>query len=552
MAGRARTPAVLLGLLAVFAAHFAGVRSTNFGGADEWLYVELASRGVLSLPTHNRPLTLIWAALPSSLWPHHLAAYHLANAAYLFLSGVFLYLVLRRLLPAWPRLAFLAAAFAPTWAPNDYLRLDSVLITGYSGFGFGTVFALFLFFESYFRRSGVLLAASLLVAAAMSRGVEAVLPLLCSAPVLLFAALPRRPRRFWVFGGLWALMAAASLALAAVPLLTPGADSYQAGALGLDPHPLRVGARLLDQYRLHLLPLLDSRAASPHRPEVAAAAAAFLLAYALAARLGFGGAPEPEARGTSLRALGLLVLGLALAALGYGVILLSPAVRDAARMQLLSSPGMALALAALVILATRLAPPASRHAVAIALGGFVVAVGTGRTLAMQEEWDGWRSAYPAQHRALSGIVAQAPGLRPHTLVLLLDEAGAFRFAFTFRHAIEYLYGGRATGYVPGAHPYLYPAGFVPDGFLCEPWPAIRGPWGARPTLHGAGEIVVFRASASGNVSLEESWPEGLPPLPDPAAYLPRDRILRAGPRPPAQAILGAAGAQEPGRTRGTR
>ena len=49
-----------------------------------------------------------------------------------------------------------------------------------------------------------------------------------------------------------------------------------------------------------------------------------------------------------------------------------------------------------------------------------MAVGTGRTVALQGEWDSFRSVFAEQHRTLSDLVRRAPGFAPGTLVVLLD------------------------------------------------------------------------------------------------------------------------------------
>src|SRR6185295_15786174 len=51
----------LLDFLAIFGAHYAFVRPTNFGGMDEWLYIDLGSRGIQGIPYANRPLVLMWS-----------------------------------------------------------------------------------------------------------------------------------------------------------------------------------------------------------------------------------------------------------------------------------------------------------------------------------------------------------------------------------------------------------------------------------------------------------------------------------------------------------
>ena len=150
------TLVALAGIVVVFASQFAWVRPTNFGGMDEWLYVSLASRGVLDIPYANRPFVLVWTRPAALLWPHSLWSFYLVHATYLSLSAGLLFLLVRRLSPPRALLGFLAAVFCATWAPLDHLRLDTVLVTGYSGFTFATLLALVLFTESWARARPVL------------------------------------------------------------------------------------------------------------------------------------------------------------------------------------------------------------------------------------------------------------------------------------------------------------------------------------------------------------------------------------------------------------
>ena len=110
---------------------------------------------------------------------------------------------------------------------------------------------------------------------------------------------------------------------------------------------------------------------------------------------------------------------------------------------------MAVALASVVVGIGAIVPRAASEATALALAAWIVAVGTGRTVAMQQTWDR-ESAYPAQMSMLRGLVAAAPDLRPGTMVLLLDDGKAWRATFGFHHAIRYLYEGEPP-VASGAH-----------------------------------------------------------------------------------------------------
>jgi hypothetical protein len=121
--------------------------------------------------------------------------------------------------------------------------------------------------------------------------------------------------------------------------------------------------------------------------------------------------------------------------------------------------------------------------------------------------------------------------------VLIDETGAWPATLTFRHAVEYLYPGQASGLVWGAEDFLYPAHFRPQGVFCVPWPILWRPWKTGPSLHRYDEVVVVGLSAGRKLTLFEHWPGALPPLPSGATYEPRSRIESSGSLLPERAIL---------------
>jgi len=534
--GRAAAGVALVALLAVFWSQFAWVRCTNFGGTDEWLYISLASRRVLEIPYANRPFVLLWTLPAPWLWPHDLRAYYLVHTTYLCLSGWLLYLLLRRLDPARPLLAFLAAAICLTWAPLDFLRLDTVLLTGYSGFTFATMLTLFVFVLSWVKNRPALLALAGLLGLVAARGFEGVLPLLIAAPLLLCWVGATRSRRLLVWVAAWEAVMALAVALVVVPFFRPeGPGSYQGSALKLDPDPVHAAGRLLRQFGYHLGPLVTSPIRELATVAVPLAVAAFLGAFVLlAARDGTEMEDSPARRPLAW----LAALGLLLAGLGYAVFVFSPSILAAARTQFLSAPGIGLFLAALACLLATFLPTAWRKPALALMGAWVVAVGTARTVAMQREWDETRSAYPRQRRALVDLTSRLPDATPHTLIVLLDDSGAWPATFTFRHAVDYLYDGRAEGYVWKAIDFLYPAYFLPAGVFYDPWPVIRQPWRVAPSLYRYDEIVVVYASEDGALRVLPEWPaQVLPPLPAGARYAPEARVLRGSAVPASRAIL---------------
>jgi hypothetical protein len=513
--------AVGLAILALTLAQFTWVHATNFGGFDEWLIFALSSKGVVSLPHANRPLNLIWTVPGWWLCPGGILGFQILHVVYVALSGVTVFCLVRRLLPGDHLLAHLAGAFAACWAPSDMGRLSPVQMSMYSGFTLSSLLAVLLLVESWRRGSRVLLAPSVVLAWATVRGYEATLP------VLLVAGLAVRhghggakaSRALWAASWTGGLLVAAAAAIA--PLLTGSSEPTYQGEVwgGVDLHLGRVLGRLARQYSLHLAPAL-----APGMGEIRSAAAALCGAvFLLGAWPSLGRRGEGEgASGARLAAVA--AAGLALAALGYGTVVLSAADVGATRMQFLSGPGIALFLAAAVRRLAGVAPARWRSGLTILLATWIAAVAGGRTLAMQRAWDAI-SAYPAQRATLAQLVTLAPDLEPGTLVVLVDESRSWPTTFSFRHAVELLYAGRATGCVWGAWDVLYPTAFTAAGVTTVPWPSLQRGWGERPSLHPSSSLVVVSLDSRRRLSLAESWPPALPAASGGAAYAPARRIL---------------------------
>ena len=512
---------------------FLWVKPTNFRGYDEWLIVSLLSRGIVSFPYANRPLNLLWALPAWALAPDRLWGFLVVHAAWLTLSGVLVFLLVRRVAPGNLVLAFLAGAFTAVWAPSDPTRLASVQMIVYSGCTFGTLLSAWLLVEAWSRRRPEMALLAGTVGAATVLSVEAALPLLAMAPLLL------RPgdrvgdwRRWGRWALAWLALVTAGTARALVPLL--GATerlAYQTDILTLDLSPGHVLRRTIGQLRHHLLPLVDSPIG-----ELAVAAVPLVVALFLAGWWLFSRMDEarsiPSAAGLALAGLA----GLGWAILAYAPFLLDLRTRGPVRTQFFSAPGIGLLLAASVLLIATPLPVRARPAATALLGAWVVAVGTGRTLALQRAWDA-ESAYPAQRETLLQIAAATPDLAPGTLVVLLQGQKVWPYDFSFRHAVDYLYEGRARGHATGAEPLLYETRFEGDGVVSEPAPVLRDPWREVPIRYLYEDVVVFAEDARGRVFLLDEWPPELPPLPPDAAYSPRARLR--GSTPPSRLSIRA-------------
>lgn len=529
---RRATLAALAGITALFVAQFAWVSATNFSGYDEWLFVSLSTRRIISYPYENRPLVYLWHLPPALLWPHSLNAYYAAHGLYLVLIGWLSFALARRLVPWSVPLSFMAGAFAATWAPADHARLNTLALTSYSGHTLGTLLAVVLFVESWVRRSAPLLVVGMLAAFVSARGTEVAVPLLVGAPLLL-RFLPRGDsRRMWRWILAWECVALVAGALALWPVVFPSATESRQHALGLDVRPAAVAERLLRQFAFHLLPLVNVRLRELAHPAVPLTAAICWLFFRLVAV-----SSSPIGGGEHRRPLAELVaLGLVLAALGYSAFSLTGSLALPVRTQFFSGPGIALALAAGVFLALTYVPSRWRQVAGGALMVWVVSVAMGRTLAMQRDWLAW-GTFPVQRAVLGQLTELAPDLKPNTLVLLLDDSLPFKATYTFRHAVSYLYQGRAVGVAWGASDFLYPSRFGDDGVSTAPMPVIRGPWRSPPTFHRYDELVIVRIGPDGRLAVLDQWPQDRLPLPPGARYEPRARILRGERPPPERGIL---------------
>jgi hypothetical protein len=527
-----RCAVLLLGLLALFASQFAVVKPTNFGGADEWLFLWLGAHGILGSPYANRPLNFLFTTPGALVTPYGFAGYYWLYVSYLVLAGWLVFALVRCVAPGAPLVALVAAAVALVWAPSDMARLTGVQMTINAGFAMATLAIAFALALSWRLRSRLLLAAASVAAGLLVLGYEGVAPLLAAAPLLV---LPRGsgepgPRPLWT-AAFWGALAA-GIVHALVPVLSHGTGAwYQAALVEPDFHPLRVAARLLNLYRLHLQPAFDTPLGHLRHPAVAASA---LLALALVLwHERAHASPSPPWRAL----VRLALVGIVASGLGYLPFALARNVEPDARTEFLATPGMGLFLAS-VFCALALAVPRPGRAWLVGLlVAWLAAVGTARTVAMQARWDAI-GAYPEQIRTLQAITRLAPRLLPHTLVLLIDETRAFRQQFTFRHAVEYLYPGEATAVVYPATTLLYPTRLDASGVTTEPWPVLRGPWGVGVTHHGWPEVTAFRRRPDGEIELIEG--ASFSAVARGQGYCGACRVRAEGPLPPQRAVLDEA------------
>ncbi len=518
MTGSGLRRGLLLGaaLSALLVTQMVWVRPTNFAGYDEWLVLSLVERGILAVPHANRPLGLL-PAVPTALFPHSFGAYFVLGGIYALLSAVLTALLVTRLVPNASTLAFLAGVLVILWGPSDAMRLAAVQTTLYHGISFATMLGLFLLVESWERASAVLLATAAAVALACVRTYEATLPLLLGAPVLLVVVAGRRTPRLWAWMFAWELVAILGLGLA---FLGPDESRIYQSGLTADLAPANVVRRLLNLYWHHSAPLWTPRWTEFAAPAVLCTTLVFAVLYAFWTR----GTPEWPTQSSERRSCAALAsLGFAGAGLGHLAFAVTPSVGAPLRTEFLAGPGMSLLLAATATLVASTLPPAWRRSGLGALAAWVVAVGAARTAAMQADWDRL-SAYSNQRRVLLRLIERVPDVAPHTLIVMLDDEKVWRSVGGFRFAIEYLYEGRASGFVPGVMGYNTSTTFAPDGVVSKLVPEVSGAWGGDDGRYGYDEIVVTRLDPSGELALLTAWPSSLSPLPEGSHYSPLHRI----------------------------
>ena len=532
--GAGRWTVAWLLLLSAFAAQYALVRPTNFGGFDEWLFLWLSERGILGSPYSNRPLNFLWT-VPGALVRESFLGFHVLHGAYLALGGLLAGLIARRVLPAASAAALLAGLVTACWAPWDRARLSSVQMTVNSGSACSALLAALLLVLAWERGSRRWALAAAALAFATARGYEGVLGVLALGPLLL-ACIGPWDGRLARLSLPWAAAVLAALGLALAPLATgAAAATYQIQVLGLDLEPAAVAGRVLRRFAEHLGPLVTTRpsAGDGWLPWLSAALALAGALVAPGARR--SGAVSTPATPGARRELAGAALGAAYAAAGYAPFVLSPSLDAPHRAQLHGAFGIGLLLASLASLAARGLAPVMRATLLALACAFVAWAGAARSAALQRDWDLERTG-PLQISSLRSLVGLAPRLAPHTLVVALDDSGAWRSSFGFHYALLHVYGGDAAGAVPGRSDLLQRTLATPSGLSSEPLEAVRGAWRIAPDSHAYSETLVVRIGREGDASLVAAWPRELSPFDPGGTYAPLQR-LRPGPPARGAAIL---------------
>jgi hypothetical protein len=302
--------------------------------------------------------------------------------------------------------------------------------------------------------------------------------------VLVLALGERRRLSAGVVLGVWTAALTVLAAAVTLPLVRSAAGSYQLSALRLSLEPGGVLTRLVQQAAWHLGPL----AAAPPLWSGRLVVAAATLALALVASPSGEGIPRRR-----LARLALTDLGLKVAA--WSPLLLTPAPARRPRCRASRRPASVSCSPR-----QRSSPARSSRAGAAALtlvlSCGVVALGTARTLALQREWDGRSASRPAAPpRAAGG--ARAGHARGRSSCSW--TGGHLPATFTFRHAVSYLYGGRAAASSTAGT--TFSARFEDEGITGLPG---RPCGGRRENLYGYSALVVVRES--GRADAEGAWP----------------------------------------------
>jgi hypothetical protein len=522
-------------MVAVVAAIHSLMGRRNFTGWDEWLILDLTSRGLISNPHASRPLALLWLLPGPWLSPASpFDGFHWLHCAYTSGIGLATVVIARRLLGG-ILLPWCAGVLAAVWAPTDPNRLATILTSAHVSFACAAVAATALLAESWCRQSRWLLGAATLVAFAAIRSYEPAAVLLVGAPLLLLALpRPEKARRLE-----WLAVFGSGLAVGALLALIPPAgiargQLYQ-DAASFDLRPLHVATRLVAQLRSLLQPAFNVPPLTGATLAVWLAPILVLLAGALVARseLALGRPP----RSTPIPRVALVASAWTL--LGLAPFSLSAVFEPGVRAQFLSAPGVGLGLAVAVGSLAGLLRPRLRAALVLLATAWLVFVAAEWTAAMQAEWSK-RSLWPRQRSLLGQLAAAVPDVRPGTLFILIDQSQAFESTFAFRHAVHYLYEGRAAGWVVSSRDLdlFYPTRLAEDGVHADVWPAHQRAWDESPRVYAYHETVVVWVEPRGTLWLLGTWPAtALPALPPGARYAPRERLLGGAPSRTAQRLL---------------
>jgi hypothetical protein len=445
----------LVALLAVTAAVWGpfGLRAT--GLIEEWTFYQAFDRGqslvwpdvIAGSGQPNRPFVLLAYGLSYWLTPDSFVGLNVVSVLLFVGKGLLLYVVVRRLVPDLPGVAFFSAVLLVVH-PADTGHFIPRLLS-YHAAVFFYLLAVYCLLR-YRERSGWVRLLAMWSALALSLGTyEVAHPLVLLSPLLLAWADGGFTRRVARVTALWYLVPLLHGLWTLAVVLQP--TSYQRHVLGLR----HAGAHAVGSYLYHF-GRAYARVFVTGWQDAAQAlvSSSWFATVGLAIGLGAAGivgvlgwvqlreaGPVPDSR----RLAGVLLAGIVIVGAGFVPFLPLPhhrALTD--RVFLFSSIGGAVAASALLCLATRRVP-GGKLAFAGAASALVGLASVGALHQQQQI----RLASVAAQRILAGVATAMPAVTPGTVVLVLDPAGRFAGLFDvfalsgtsghFADAVRFLY-----------------------------------------------------------------------------------------------------------------
>jgi hypothetical protein len=443
--------------------------------------------------------------------------------------GLLVFLLVRRLVPGGPLVAYVTGALVLVHASDNALQWAGQM--NQFGFIFWMLLASFVAsraLDATRPRTATVLALLATALVHMSLwSYESQLPLLVLIPPLLLAVQKPSRARALLVAVPWYGILLVYLALTSIGYQTGQAGGYQQAVMRQD---WSASALLSDWwFNIHASVSVWEWLRGPARPAdvwfAVAAMAVFVAGGALAWR-SLRRAPSSD-RHPSPSPRTLLIMAAAGALLlvaSFPVYLLLDSARSLWRTQFLSGIGSAILLTAAIALAARALPRRAAVPALLVLGAVVVGTGSAAALQLGREHRlGWE-----RHRAvIRAILAVAPSVEPGTYVVLLNvprAADPFGDVMWLEMALRLVYPGRkvSAGYylddgtpAVGQHMALALGTWIWDGTRVLP---DVGEVGLDKTL-------ILSLESDGRVSVVDQLPDRLCMTGcDPTAYHPHARI----------------------------
>jgi len=453
--------------------------------------------------------------------------FQIVYAALWWARGLLVFLVVRRVLPAYDAFAFLAGAMVLVHSSDGATEwVGQMPQWSYMFWMLAAVYLLIRGIEETGARRIVFLALAILCEHFTLWTYESPIVIILLAPILLLRFQPSA-RRAWRALAAWYGLASVYLGVLAFRYAHSSGQTYQQAVMRRD---WNVGA-LLNDWLFNVYQSLAfwgwSREMSRSEP-----AGSVLVLAALAAAVVIGGVSVlgvkriPEAR----KLFGAACVGSLLLVCSFPAYLVLESARSLWRTQILSGLGAGVVLASAIAVASRAAGGWARVAVVAILSGCVAWFGSHSALKKSAHH---RAVWELYRHAMTEVLQVAPRIRPGTLIVLKNvprEQDPFAGDnLWFDMAVRLAYPG-----VPVDGVYLYDDGSMPGG----PKPQIESPsrWimsgGSLVHEGGIGSIFCIRYSQS-------EQPAVLDHLPAPWAetsgqYEPTSRIA---PGPPPQRVI---------------